>query len=125
MRYESLCRCSRRRAASCLPAGRAPYLTRCPASSYSRDPFSAARGGGAMSPTSTRVRSFAARLAQDDAFRALVAKDPRSALAEYDLPDEPGLIPEVVELPAKRELQARSEERRVGKECRSGWSADD
>ena len=59
-----------------------------------------------MSPTSARVRSFAARLARDDAFRALVAKDPRSALAEYDLPDEPGLIPEVVELPAKRELQA-------------------
>jgi len=58
-----------------------------------------------MSPTSTRVRSFAARLAQDDAFRALVAKDPRSALAEYDLADEPGLIPEVVELPAKSELQ--------------------
>jgi len=59
-----------------------------------------------MSPTSTRVRSFAARLAQDDAFRALVAKDPRSALAEYDLPDDPGLIPEVVELPSKRELRA-------------------
>ena len=72
-----------------------------------------------MSPTSTRVRSFAARLAQDDAFRALVAKDPRSALAEYDLPDDPGLIPEVVELPSKSELRAAASADRQGHWCTS------
>ena len=55
-----------------------------------------------MSPSSTRA--FAERLAEDDAFRARVAEDPRAALAEYGLPDEPGLIPDVVELPSKSEL---------------------
>ena len=55
-----------------------------------------------MSPSSTRA--FAERLAEDDAFRARVAEDPRAALAEYDLPDEPGLIPDVVELPSKSQL---------------------
>jgi len=34
-----------------------------------------------MSPSSTRA--FAARLADDDAFRARVAQDPSAALAEY------------------------------------------
>ncbi len=57
-----------------------------------------------MSPSSTRA--FAARLAEDDAFRAHVAEDPRAALAEYGLSEEPGLIPEVVALPAKEELAA-------------------
>jgi putative modified peptide len=57
-----------------------------------------------MSPSSTRA--FAERLAEDDAFRARVAEDPRTALAEYGLPDEPGLIPEVVELPSKAQLAA-------------------
>jgi putative modified peptide len=55
-----------------------------------------------MSPSSTRA--FAERLAEDDAFRARVAEDPRAALAEYGLPDQPGLIPDVVELPSKSEL---------------------
>jgi putative modified peptide len=55
-----------------------------------------------MSPSSTRA--FAERLAEDDAFRARVAEDPRTALAEYGLPDQPGLIPDVVELPSKSEL---------------------
>lgn len=55
-----------------------------------------------MSPSSTRA--FAERLAEDDAFRARVAEDPRAALAEYGLPDEPGLIPDVVELPSKSQL---------------------
>ena len=55
-----------------------------------------------MSPSSTHA--FAARLAEDDAFRALVTEDPRAALAEYGLPDEPGLIPDVVELPSKSQL---------------------
>ena len=57
-----------------------------------------------MSPTATRA--FAARLAEDEAFRAHVAEDPRAALAEYGLPEEPGLIPEVVALPSKAELAA-------------------
>jgi putative modified peptide len=55
-----------------------------------------------MSPSSTRA--FAERLAEDDAFRARVAEDPRAALAEYGIPDEPGMIPEVVELPSKSRL---------------------
>ena len=55
-----------------------------------------------MSPNSTRA--FAARLAEDEAFRAHVAEDPRAALAEYGLPEEPGLIPDVVALPSKEEL---------------------
>ena len=57
-----------------------------------------------MSPNSTRA--FAARLAEDDVFRAHVADDPRAALAEYGLPDEPGLIPDIVALPSKEELAA-------------------
>ena len=57
-----------------------------------------------MSPTSTRA--FAARVAQDEAFRLRVAEDPRTALAEYGLPEEPGLIPDVVALPSKEELVA-------------------
>jgi hypothetical protein len=57
-----------------------------------------------MSPSSTRA--FAARLAEDEAFRAQVSEDPRAALAEYGLPDEPGLIPEIVALPSKEELAA-------------------
>ena len=55
-----------------------------------------------MSPSSTRA--FAERLAEDDAFRARVAEDPRAALAEYGVPDQPGLIPDVVELPSKSQL---------------------
>jgi hypothetical protein len=57
-----------------------------------------------MSPNSTRA--FAARLAEDEAFRAHVTEDPRAALAEYGLPEEPGLIPEVVALPSNEELAA-------------------
>lgn len=57
-----------------------------------------------MSPSSTRA--FAARLANDDGFRALVAQDPRAALAECGLADEPGLIPNVVELPSRERLAA-------------------
>lgn len=56
-----------------------------------------------MSPSSTRA--FAARLAEDDAFRALVAFDPEAALAEYDL-DVPGLVPDDVVLPEKSALAA-------------------
>ena len=57
-----------------------------------------------MSPNSTRA--FAARLAEDDAFRAHVAKNPRAALAEYGVADEAGLVPDAVVLPAKAELVA-------------------
>ena len=57
-----------------------------------------------MSPSSTRA--FVERLAEDDGFRARVAEDPRAALAEYGLHDEPGLIPDVVGLPSKAELAA-------------------
>jgi putative modified peptide len=57
-----------------------------------------------MSPSSTRA--FAARLADDDAFRARVAQDPRAALAEYGVAEEPGLVPDAVVLPAKAELVA-------------------
>ena len=57
-----------------------------------------------MSPTSTRA--LAARLADDEAFRLRVAEEPRAALAEYGLPEEPGLIPEVVVLPSRQELAA-------------------
>jgi hypothetical protein len=57
-----------------------------------------------MSPTSTRA--FTARLAEDEAFRLRVAEDPRAALAEYGLPEEPDVIPDVVELPSKEELAA-------------------
>jgi hypothetical protein len=57
-----------------------------------------------MSPTSTRA--FAARLAEDEAFRLRVTEDPRAALAEYGLPEEPGQIPDVVALPSKEELAA-------------------
>jgi hypothetical protein len=57
-----------------------------------------------MSPSATR--SFAARLAEDEAFRVHVAEDPRAALAEYGLSDEPDLIPEVVALPSTEELAA-------------------
>ena len=63
-----------------------------------------------MSPNSTRT--FAARLAEDEAFRAYVADDPRAALSEYGLADEPGLIPEVVALPSKEELAALGLERK-------------
>lgn len=56
-----------------------------------------------MSPSSTRA--FAVRLAEDDAFRALVARDPDAALAEYDLTD-PGLVPDEVVLPEKDALVA-------------------
>jgi hypothetical protein len=55
-----------------------------------------------MSPSSTRA--FAARLADDDAFRARVARDPRAALAEYGVAEEPGLVPDAVVLPAKAKL---------------------
>jgi hypothetical protein len=55
-----------------------------------------------MSPNSTRA--FAARLADDDVFRAQVAQNPRAALAEYGIADEAGLIPDVVALPSKEEL---------------------
>ena len=57
-----------------------------------------------MSPTSTRA--FAARLAEDDVFRARVAQDPRAALAEYGVAEEPGLVPDAVVLPAKAKLVA-------------------
>lgn len=57
-----------------------------------------------MSPNSTRA--FAARLAEDDVFRAYVAEDPRAALAEYGLAEEPGLIPDAVALPSRQELAA-------------------
>jgi hypothetical protein len=57
-----------------------------------------------MSPNSTRA--FAARLAEDDAFRAHVAQDPRAALAEYGVADEAGLVPDAVALPSKEELSA-------------------
>jgi putative modified peptide len=57
-----------------------------------------------MSPNSTRA--FAARLAEDDAFRAHVAKNPRAALAEYGVADEAGLVPDSVVLPGKEELAA-------------------
>ena len=57
-----------------------------------------------MSPNSTLA--FAARLAEDEAFRSHVAENPRAALAEYGLPEEPGLIPDVVELPSKEQLAA-------------------
>jgi hypothetical protein len=57
-----------------------------------------------MSPHSSQA--FAARIAEDEAFRAYVAEDPRAALAEYGLSEEPGLIPEVVALPSKEELAA-------------------
>jgi hypothetical protein len=63
-----------------------------------------------MSPTSTRA--FAARLAEDESFRTRVAENPRAALAEYGLSEEPGLIPDVVALPSKEELAAL----RLGKE---------
>lgn len=56
-----------------------------------------------MSPSSTRA--FAARLAEDDAFRALVAEDTAAALAEFDL-TEPGLVPDRVVLPDKAALAA-------------------
>lgn len=56
-----------------------------------------------MSPSSTRA--FAVRLAEDDAFRALVAEDADAALAEYDLTD-PGLVPDEVVLPDKAALVA-------------------
>ena len=59
-----------------------------------------------MSPRSQRARAFAARLAQDDAFRTLAVEDTRAALAEYDLSDEPGLIPEAVTLPLPEDLRA-------------------
>ena len=57
-----------------------------------------------MSPTATR--SFVARLAHDDAFRVRVAQDPRGALAEYGVADEPGLVPDEVVLPARTALAA-------------------
>jgi hypothetical protein len=57
-----------------------------------------------MSPSSTRA--FAARLAEDDSFRARVAQDTRAALAEYGLDDEPGLVPDAVVLPARAALVA-------------------
>jgi hypothetical protein len=59
-----------------------------------------------MSPTSTRIRAFASRLAEDDAFRALVIDDPPAALAEFGLAEESQLVPEVVTLPSKQELRA-------------------
>jgi hypothetical protein len=57
-----------------------------------------------MSPSSTRA--FAVRLAEDDAFRAFVAEDPKAALAEYGLRDAPGLIPVAVDLPPAAQLAA-------------------
>ena len=62
-----------------------------------------------MSPNA--IQAFTARLAEDDGFRTRVVEDPRSALAEYGLPDEPGLIPEVVVLPSAGELAAIGLER--------------
>ena len=57
-----------------------------------------------MSPSSTRA--FAARLSEDDVFRALVVENPQAALDEYGLFDDPALIPDVVELPSKDRLAA-------------------
>jgi hypothetical protein len=57
-----------------------------------------------MSPSSTRA--FAARLAEDDVFRTLAAENPRAALAEYGLREEPDLIPDIVALPSKAGLAA-------------------
>jgi hypothetical protein len=54
--------------------------------------------------SSSQTRAFAARLAEDDAFRARVVENPRAALAECGLRDEPGLVPDVVKLPPKPEL---------------------
>lgn len=56
-----------------------------------------------MSPNSTRA--FAVRLAEDDAFRALVTEDADVALAEYDLAG-PGLVPDEIVLPEKAALSA-------------------
>jgi hypothetical protein len=56
-----------------------------------------------MSPSTTRA--FAARLAEDDAFRALVADDPASALAEYEI-ELPDFVPGDVVLPEKSALVA-------------------
>ena len=55
-----------------------------------------------MTPTS----AFAARVATDDRFRDLVRESPRAALAEYGIEDEPGLVPNTVELPSSQELAA-------------------
>ncbi len=50
------------------------------------------------------TRAFAARLADDDAFRLLAARDPRAALSDCGVSDEPGLVPDTVVLPGKAEL---------------------
>ena len=59
-----------------------------------------------MSPQDTAVREFAARLAEDEAFRELAERDPRAALAELGIEDEPALVPDEVTLPAAEELGA-------------------
>ena len=74
-----------------------------------------------MSPNSTRA--FAARLAEDDAFRARVAQDPRAALAEYGVAEEPGLVPDAVVLPAKAELVALGLDKKSRSRSRAGTAA--
>ena len=55
-----------------------------------------------MTPTS----AFATRVATDDRFRDLVHESPRAALAEYGIEDEPGLVPNTIELPSSQDLAA-------------------
>lgn len=49
---------------------------------------------------------FVTRLANDDEFRERLQNDPRSVLWDYGVEVAPELIPEMVELPPKAEVQS-------------------
>jgi len=58
-----------------------------------------------VSPNSTRA--FAARIAEDEVFRAHVAEDPRAALSEYALDLERKPKPEPPKPPAPPSINAQ------------------
>ncbi len=56
--------------------------------------------------TQENARKFLQRLADDDAYRAQVQKDPIGCLAEYGFKVDPAAAPKEVNLPSKADIAA-------------------
>lgn len=56
--------------------------------------------------TQDNARKFLQRLADDDAYRAQVEKDPVGCLAEYGFKVDPAKAPASVNLPSSKEINA-------------------
>ena len=68
-----------------------------------------------------RIRDLLRRYLAQEGFEVIVAEDAK-ALSRIMLRDAVDLIVLDLMMPGEDGLQLRSEERRVGKECRSRWS---